>query len=119
MHGTILHSSMYRFDDQTAAFGLPAEDDGSRDDALWWLNMPSCPARRHDFDALRPASARIVVGVEAQSATMIVGRAGVALAERLGTAPVTFLGGEYGGMGEPRRRRNASYGPHRLMASSR
>jgi hypothetical protein len=107
-HGTILYNSMYRFDDQTAAFGLPAEDDGSRDDALLCLNMPSCPAHRHDFDALRAASTRIVVGVEAQSATMIVGRAGVAVAERLGTAPVTlpgghdgFLGGEYGGMGEP------------------
>jgi hypothetical protein len=46
MHGTILHNSMYRFDDQTAAFGLPAEDDGSRDDALLCLNMPSCPAHR-------------------------------------------------------------------------
>jgi hypothetical protein len=45
-HGTILHNSMYRFDDQTAAFGLPAEDVGSRDDALLCLNMPSCPAHR-------------------------------------------------------------------------
>jgi hypothetical protein len=85
-HGTILHNSIYRFGDQTAAFGLPAEDDGSRDDALLCLNMPSCPARRHDFDALRAASTRIGVGVGvgAQSATMIVGRAGVAVAERLG-----------------------------------
>jgi hypothetical protein len=39
---------------------------------------------------------------------MLAGRAGVAVARRLGTAPVTFpgghdgfLGGEYGGMGEP------------------
>ncbi len=38
----------------------------------------------------------------------MVGRAGIAVAERLATAPVTFpgghdgfLGGEYGGMGEP------------------
>jgi pimeloyl-ACP methyl ester carboxylesterase len=91
-----------------AAFGLPAEDDGRRDDALLCLNMPSCPAHRHDFDALRGASTRIVVGVGAQSATMLAGRAGIAVAERLGTAPVTFpgghdgfIGGEYGGMGEP------------------
>jgi pimeloyl-ACP methyl ester carboxylesterase len=91
-----------------AAFGLPAEDDGSRDDALLRLNMPSCVAHRHDFDALRAASTRIVVGVGEQSATMIAGRAGIAVAERLGTAPVTFpgghngfIGGEYGGMGEP------------------
>jgi von Willebrand factor type A C-terminal domain len=39
---------------------------------------------------------------------MLAGRAGMAVAERLGMAPVTFpgghdgfLGGEYGGMGEP------------------
>jgi pimeloyl-ACP methyl ester carboxylesterase len=91
-----------------AAFGLPAEDDGSRDDALLCLNMPSCPAHRHDFEVLRAASTRIVIGVGAQSSTAMAGRAGVAVAERLGTASVTFpgghdgfLGGEYGGMGEP------------------
>jgi hypothetical protein len=56
-------NSIYRFDDQTAAFALPAEDDGSRDDALLCLNMPPCPARLHDFDALRAASTRIGVGV--------------------------------------------------------
>jgi pimeloyl-ACP methyl ester carboxylesterase len=91
-----------------AAFGLPAEDDGRRDDAVLCLNMPSCPAHRHDFDALRAAPTRIVVGVGAQSATMLAGRAGIAVAERLGTTPVTFpgghdgfIGGEYGGMGEP------------------
>jgi len=83
-------------------------DDCSRDDALLCLNMPSCLAYRHDFDALRAASTDIVMAVGAQSSKAIAGRAGVAVAERLGTAPVTFpgghdgfLGGEYGGMGEP------------------
>ena len=91
-----------------ANFGLPTEDDGCRDDPLLGLNMPSTPAHRHDFDALRAAPTRIVVGVGAQSANMIAGRAGIAVAERLGTAPVTFpgghdgfVGGESGGMGEP------------------
>ena len=91
-----------------ATFGLPTVDDGSRDDALLCLNMPSCPGYRHDFNALRAASTRIVVGVGAQSAEMLAGRGGIAVAERLGTAPVTFpgghdgfVGGEYGGMGEP------------------
>ena len=80
----------------------------ARDDALLCLNMPSCPAHRHDFDALRAASTRIVVGVGAQSATQLAGRAGIAVAERLGTAPVTFpgghdgfVGGEFRGTGEP------------------
>ncbi len=91
-----------------ATFGLPTADDGSRDDPVLGLNMPSCPAYRHDFDALRAASTSVVIGVGAQSAEMMAGRAGIAVAERLGPAPVTFpgghdgfLGGEYGGMGEP------------------
>jgi pimeloyl-ACP methyl ester carboxylesterase len=91
-----------------ATFGLPTVDDGSRDDALLCLNMPSCPGYRHDFDALRAASTRIVMAVGAQSGQAMAGRAAVAVAERLGTEPVTFpgghdgfLGGEYGGMGEP------------------
>jgi pimeloyl-ACP methyl ester carboxylesterase len=91
-----------------ASFGLPAGDDGSRDDPLLGLNMLSTPGYRHDFDALRAAPTRIVIGVGEQSAKMVAGRAGAAVAERLGTAPVTFpgghdgfLGGEYGGMGKP------------------
>jgi pimeloyl-ACP methyl ester carboxylesterase len=91
-----------------ASFGLPAGDDGSRDDPLLALNMLSTPGYRHDFDALRAAPTRIVIGVGEQSAKMMAGRAGTAVAERLGTAPVTFpgghdgfLGGEYGGMGKP------------------
>src|SRR4249920_1393487 len=38
-----------------ATFGLPAVDDGSRDDALLGLNMPSTPGYRPDFAALRAA----------------------------------------------------------------
>jgi pimeloyl-ACP methyl ester carboxylesterase len=91
-----------------AAFGLPAEDDGSRNDPLVGQNMPSCPAYGHDFDALRAASTRIVIGVGEESGQNVPGRAGTAVAHRLGTVPVTFpgghdgfLGGEYGGMGKP------------------
>jgi pimeloyl-ACP methyl ester carboxylesterase len=91
-----------------AAFGLPAEDDGSRDDPLLGQNMPSCSAYRHDFDALRAGPARIVIGVGAESAAAVAGRAGTSVAERLGTAPVTFpgghdgfLGGEFGRTGQP------------------
>src|SRR4029077_12201553 len=46
-----------------ACFGWPAEDDVSRDDPLVGLNMPATPSYEHDFDALRAASTRIVVGV--------------------------------------------------------
>jgi pimeloyl-ACP methyl ester carboxylesterase len=91
-----------------AAFGLPTSDSGSRDDPLLGQNIVSCITYQHDFDALHAAPTRIVVGVGATSGTMLAGRAAVAVAERLGTTPVTFpgghdgfLGGEYGGMGEP------------------
>jgi hypothetical protein len=91
-----------------AAFGLPAEDDGSRNDPLVGQNMLSCPAYKPDFDALRAASTRIVVGVGEETRQVLTGRAAVAIAERLGTPPVTFpgghdgfLGGEYGRTGKP------------------
>jgi pimeloyl-ACP methyl ester carboxylesterase len=91
-----------------AAFGLPAGDDGSRNDPLLGLNMPSCPAYEHDFDALRAAPTRVVIGVGEESGQMAAGRAGTAVAARLGTPPVTFpgghggfLGGEYGDPGKP------------------
>jgi pimeloyl-ACP methyl ester carboxylesterase len=91
-----------------ASFGLPAEDDGSRDDPLLGLNMLTTPSYRIDAAALRAAPTRIVIGVGVQSAAMMAGRAAVAVAGRLGTAPVTFpgghdgfIGGEYGRMGEP------------------
>jgi pimeloyl-ACP methyl ester carboxylesterase len=91
-----------------ATFGLPAEDDGSRDDPLLGQNMVTCNAYRHDFDALRAASTRVVIGVGAKSGQALPGRAAVIVAERLGTTPFTFpgdhggfLGGEYGQTGEP------------------
>ncbi|GAB2800497.1 alpha/beta hydrolase [Actinoallomurus bryophytorum] len=91
-----------------ADFGLPAEDDGSRDNPLVGQNIISCNYYRHDFDALRAASSRVVMAVGAESTKMIAGRAALVVAERLGTRPVTFagghdgfLGGEYGSTGEP------------------
>jgi len=70
--------------------------------------MPSTPGYRPEFVALRVALTRIVVGVGAQSGQQLAGRAAVAVAGRLGTAPVTlpgghdgFLGGEFGSTGEP------------------
>jgi pimeloyl-ACP methyl ester carboxylesterase len=91
-----------------ANFGLSTEDDGSRDDPLLGLNMISTPGYEHDFDALGAASTRIVIGVGEQSANIMPGRAGTAVAERLGITPVSFpgghdgfIGGEYGGMGKP------------------
>jgi pimeloyl-ACP methyl ester carboxylesterase len=91
-----------------AAFGLPAEDDGSRTDPLLGLNMLSCGSYRHDFGALRTGPARVVIGVGEESGQGIAGRAGAAIASRLDTAPVVFpgghdgfTGGEFGRTGKP------------------
>jgi pimeloyl-ACP methyl ester carboxylesterase len=91
-----------------ADFGLPTEDDGSRNDPLVGQNIVSCNYYEHDFDALRAASTRVVIAVGAESSQALAGRAAVAVAERLGTTPVTFpshhagfLGGEYGQTGDP------------------
>ena len=91
-----------------AMFGLPTQDDGSRNDPLVGQNIVSGTQYRPDFDALRAASTRIVVGVGEDSAMALAGRGGTAVAERLGTRAVTFpgghdgfLGGEYGHSGKP------------------
>jgi pimeloyl-ACP methyl ester carboxylesterase len=84
-----------------AAFGLPAQDDGSRDDPLLGLHMTACVGHQLDFDALRAAPTRIVLGVGTQSGQMMAGRAALAVADRLGTMPVTFPGGHDGFLTDP------------------
>lgn len=91
-----------------AELGMPAEDDGSRDDPMFAQNLITCTHHEHDFDALRAAPTRVVIGVGAESEGEMCYRAGVAVAERLGTRPVIFpshhagfLGGEFGMKGDP------------------
>jgi pimeloyl-ACP methyl ester carboxylesterase len=91
-----------------AMFGLPTEDDGSRDDPMVGQNIVSLTHYEPDFEALRTASTRIVVAAGAESEGELANRGAHAVAERLGATPVTFpgghagfLGGEYGQMGEP------------------
>jgi len=89
-------------------FGLPTQDDGSRNDPLLMQNMVSCTHYQLDFKALKAASTRIVIAVGAEGAGTLANRAGVAVAARLGKTAVTFpgnhggfLGGEYGQQGDP------------------
>jgi pimeloyl-ACP methyl ester carboxylesterase len=91
-----------------AMFGLPAEDDGSRDDPLLGQNILSCTHYQPDFDALRNASTRIVIGAGTESEGELAHRGAIGVAERLGTTPVMFpsghggfLGNEYGQPGAP------------------
>ncbi|MEU4155033.1 alpha/beta hydrolase [Actinoplanes sp. NPDC026670] len=91
-----------------ATFGLPAEDDGARNDTLLGQNLVTCCLYEPDFDALRAAPTRIVVGVGAESEDELANRSGRGVAERLGISPTVFpsnhagfLGGEYGQHGDP------------------
>lgn len=82
-----------------AAFGLPAEDDGSRDDVLLGQNLITSTHYVPDFDALRAAPTRIVLGAGADSDEELAHRGAVAVAERLGSRAVTFPGGHGGFLG--------------------
>jgi hypothetical protein len=91
-----------------AMFGMPTEDDGSRDDPLMGQTILSITSYQPDFDSLRAASTRIVVAAGAESGGELAHRGAFAVAERLGTEPVIFpshhggfLGGEHGLAGEP------------------
>jgi pimeloyl-ACP methyl ester carboxylesterase len=91
-----------------ANFGLPTEDDGSRNDPLLGQNMISCTHYQHDFDALAAASTRVVIAAGVESEGEMASRAAAAIAERLGKTVVSFpgghgafLGGEYGMTGVP------------------
>ena len=82
-----------------AMFGMPGEDDGSRDDVLMAQNIVSVTHYELDFDALRTASTRIVLALGAESQQIMAGRGATAVAERLGTEAVVFPGGHNGFMG--------------------
>lgn len=91
-----------------AAFGLPTDDDGRRDDPLMAQNIETGPQYAFDFDALRRARTRIVIAAGVESGQTLAARAAFAVAERLGTGVVLFpshhggfLGGEYGQAGDP------------------
>ncbi|MDY7232180.1 alpha/beta fold hydrolase [Hyalangium rubrum] len=93
---------------EPAMFGLPPEDNGSRNDPMFAHNLLSCTHYQHDFGALKKASTHIVIGAGVESEGELASRAAHAVAERLGSSPVMFpsnhggfLGGEYGQSGAP------------------
>jgi hypothetical protein len=89
-------------------FGMPAEDDGSRDDPLLSDRSWAVSSYRPDVDALAAAPTRVVIAVGEESLDTFTGRSAVATAELLGQ-PATmfpshhggFLGGESGYAGQP------------------
>jgi pimeloyl-ACP methyl ester carboxylesterase len=91
-----------------AAFGLPTEDDGSRDDPLLSEHSQAMTLYRLDREALAAAHTRIVIAVGEESREVFTGRTAVATAELLGQEATVFpshhggfLGGEFGYAGQP------------------
>lgn len=78
-----------------AAFGLPTDDDGSRDDPLLGRNL-AMPAFEPDLEALRTSTVRIVPAIGAEGEGSLARRGGEALAKELGVDPVVFPG-DHGG----------------------
>jgi pimeloyl-ACP methyl ester carboxylesterase len=91
-----------------AAFGLPVDDDGSREDPLLSGVANAITAYRPDVEALASAPTRVVIAVGAESEGLLTGRTSAATAEALGLDVIVFpgghggfLGGEFGQRGEP------------------
>ncbi len=91
-----------------AAFGLPADDDGARDDPLLSDRSDAISSYRPDVDALVSAPTRVVIAVGEESERTFTGRAAVATAALLGQQATVFpshhggfLGGEFGYAGQP------------------
>jgi pimeloyl-ACP methyl ester carboxylesterase len=91
-----------------ALFGMPAEDDGSRDDPLLSDRSWAVSSYRPDLAALAAAPTRIVIAVGEESQGTFTGRTAVATAELLGQQATVFpshhggfLGGEFGYAGQP------------------
>ncbi|HEY5429632.1 MAG TPA: alpha/beta hydrolase [Solirubrobacteraceae bacterium] len=91
-----------------AAFGMPTEDDGSRDDPLLSDRSWTISSYRPDIGALTAAPTRIVIAVAEESGSTFTGRTSVVTAELLGQQAIVFpshhggfLGGDSGYAGQP------------------
>jgi pimeloyl-ACP methyl ester carboxylesterase len=91
-----------------AQFGLPTDDDGSRDDPLLSDRSWAITSYRPDVDALATAPTRIMIAVGEESLDTFTGRTAMATAELLGQQATVFpshhggfVGGESGYAGQP------------------
>jgi pimeloyl-ACP methyl ester carboxylesterase len=91
-----------------AAFGMPADDDGSRDDPLLSDRSWAVSSYRPGADALAAAPTRVVIAVGEESLDTFTGRTSLATAELLGQQATVFpshhggfLGGDFGYAGQP------------------
>jgi pimeloyl-ACP methyl ester carboxylesterase len=92
-----------------ASFGLPVDDDGSRDDPLLSDRSLAVTRYRPDVAGIGAAPTRVVIAVGEESRNVVTGRTAVATAALLGQEATTFpshhggfMGGEFGGYaGQP------------------
>jgi pimeloyl-ACP methyl ester carboxylesterase len=91
-----------------AMFGMPTDDDGSRDDPLLSERSWAVTSYRPDVEALAAAPTRIVIAVGEESLGIFTGRTSLATAELLGQRATVFpshhggfLGPEFGYAGQP------------------
>jgi pimeloyl-ACP methyl ester carboxylesterase len=91
-----------------AQFGMPTDDDGSRDDPLLSDRSWAVTSYRPDVDALEAAPTRIVIAVGEESLGTFTGRTSMATAQLLGQEATVFpshhggfMGGEFGYPGQP------------------
>ncbi|WP_433300385.1 alpha/beta fold hydrolase [Actinoplanes sp. CA-030573] len=89
-----------------AAFGMPSEDDGKRDNPLLSKRSWAVTGYRPDVEAIKKA--RVIVAVGEESAGTYTARTAEGLAKALGQEAVVFpshhggfLGGEFGYAGKP------------------
>ncbi|HET9782837.1 MAG TPA: alpha/beta hydrolase [Candidatus Dormibacteraeota bacterium] len=89
-------------------FGMPAEDDGTRDDPLLSDRSLAIISYHPDVAALKAAPTRIVIAVGEESMETFTGRTSIATAELLGQEATVFpshhggfMGGEFGYPGQP------------------
>ena len=83
-----------------ARFGLPAEDDGSRDDPLLSDRSTAVVEYRPDLQALAAARTRVVIAVGEESLGTFTGRTALATAELLGQQATVFPSHHGGFAGE-------------------
>lgn len=91
-----------------AVFGMPTEDDGSRDDPLLSDVASAIVRYQPDIAALTASSARVVPAAGIESKGTMTWRTSESLAAQLGVELAVFpsnhggfMGGEYGQTGEP------------------
>jgi len=110
----VMHRGPFTAEDVAAAppdpatFGMPGDDDGNRNDLMLAHNVVWLTSFEPDFEAIKRAPTRVVIGVGAASNGELAQRGGQAAADRLGSEAVAFPGGhggfqgdEYGMPGEP------------------